>query len=262
VDTDRTSPGGGDVGVVVPALDEEEALPGLLADLSALGLLASTVVVDNGSRDATARVAAACGARVVSEPRRGYGAACLRGIEALRREVPGLRVVVFLDADRSDDPSLIPELVRPIREGRADLVLGSRSAGLALPGSLKPHQRLGNAVVCALIGILFGARYTDLGPFRAVSASALDRLDMRDRGFGWTVEMQVKAARRGLRVAEIPVPYRPRVGRSKISGSVIGSARAALKIGWKVAALAISRDRGSSGGRGSRTSGGRTGPGC
>jgi glycosyltransferase involved in cell wall biosynthesis len=230
-------PGG--IAVIIPALDEEEALPGLLADLGALGLLASTIVVDNGSRDATARVAAEAGARVASEPRRGYGAACLRGLSAVESGLPGTRIIVFLDADRSDDPSLIPDLVAPIREDRFDLVIGSRSAGRAAPGALLPHQRLGNAAACLLIRLLFRHRYTDLGPFRAISLEALRRLDMRDVDFGWTVEMQVKALLRGLRVTEIPVPYFPRVGVSKITGTRGGSTRAALKIMKTIAALRL-----------------------
>jgi glycosyltransferase involved in cell wall biosynthesis len=227
------------VAVVVPALDEEEALPGVLSDLAGLGLLGRAVVVDNGSRDRTAAIAAAAGALVAREPVRGYGAACLKGISAVARELPDSRVIVFMDADRSDDPGLIPDLCRPLVNGRADLVIGSRSKGLAEPGSLLPHQRIGNAVACGLIALLYGHRYTDLGPFRAVTIAALSRMKMRDTGFGWTVEMQVRAIRAGLRVVEIPVPYRPRVGTSKISGTISGSFRAAIKIGWTVARLRL-----------------------
>lgn len=225
------------IAVIIPALDEEAALPAVLSDLDGLGLLATTIVVDNGSRDRTAVVAAEAGAAVEREPRRGYGAACLRGIAAARWRHPQARVVLFMDADRSDDPSMIPALVEGIEAGRCDLVIGSRALGRAQPGALQPHQRLGNAFVCSLIGWLFGHRYTDLGPFRAISVEALDRLGMRDQGFGWTVEMQVKALQAGLRVAEVPVPYRRRIGVSKISGTIRGSAGAAMKIGWTVAAL-------------------------
>ncbi len=227
------------VAVVIPALDEEAALPHVLADLRALGLIASTVVVDNGSRDRTARVAAEGGARVVHEPRRGYGAACLRGIEAVEREIPAAAILVFLDADRSDDPALIPDLIRPIRAGAFDLVIGSRAAGRAEPGALRAHQRMGNALACGMIRLLFGHRYTDLGPFRAATPAALKRMRTRDPDFGWTVEMQVKALMEGLRVTEIPVPYRPRMGVSKISGTIGGSARAALKIAWTIAWLRV-----------------------
>lgn len=229
------------IAVVVPALDEEPSIGGLLSDLASLGLLRSTVVVDNGSRDRTAEIATAAGARCVREPRKGYGAACLKGIGTIARELPATRIVVFLDADRSDDPSALPSLVAPIREGRADLVLGARSPALSEKGALLPHQRWGNAIVCLSIRLLFGRRFADLGPFRAIALPALERLEMRDTGYGWTAEMQVKAIRRGLRIAEIPVPYRRRVGVSKISGTFSGSTRAALKIGWTVARLRFGR---------------------
>jgi glycosyltransferase involved in cell wall biosynthesis len=225
------------IAVVIPALDEERAIPATLADLGALGLLGTTIVADNGSVDRTAAVARAAGARVIAEPRRGYGSACLRGLDVVRREIPRARVVVFLDADRSDDPLIIPDLAAPILDGRFDLVLGSRALGEPEPGAILPHQRFGNALACGAIRACFGYRYTDLGPFRAIRLDALDRLEMSDTGFGWTVEMQVKAILSGLRILEIPVPYRPRVGRSKISGTLSGSAKAALKIGWTVAAL-------------------------
>jgi len=235
--------------VIIPALDEEEALPLVLADLLRLGILGMTVVVDNGSSDGTARIAESEGARIVSETRRGYGSACLRGIEFVIEKIPTASVVVFLDADCSDDPALISNLVSPIRSGAFDLVLGARHRELAAPGAMRPHQRWGNAIACGTIHALFGHRYSDLGPFRAVSMAALERLEMTDTGFGWTVEMQVKAIQKGLRVREIPVPYRRRVGKSKISGTVAGSARAAFKIGWTVALLrvrSLSPSRGSS----------------
>src|SRR5262249_50406328 len=144
------------IALVIPALDEEQALPATLADLDSLHLLGTTVVVDNGSRDGTALVARHAGARTVLEPRRGYGAACLRGLECVRREIPDARVVVFLDADRSDDPRMIPELVAPILDGSSDLVLGSRALGRSEPGALLPHQRIGNALVCGIIRASFG----------------------------------------------------------------------------------------------------------
>ena len=141
--------------VIIPALDEEASLPLVLADLERLGLLGSTIVVDNGSRDATARIAREGGAHVAEEPRRGYGAACLRGLEALPLIPRTVDIVVFMDADHSDDASLIPDLVRPVRAGLADLVIGSRASGNAAPGSLKVHQRIGNAAMCVLIRLLF-----------------------------------------------------------------------------------------------------------
>ncbi len=220
-----------DVAVIIPALNEEASLPLVLNDLPAVGRV---FVVDNGSTDATARVAAEGGATVVLEPRRGYGAACLRGLAALAGSVAdggrAPRVVVFLDADYSDHPEMLPELVAPVLAGTADLVLGSRLLGAREPGAMPPQSLFGNRLACALMRRLFGARYTDLGPFRAIDYRALLGLGMADRDFGWTVEMQIKAARAGLRTLEVPVPYRRRVGKSKISGTVTGT----VKAGWKI----------------------------
>jgi glycosyltransferase involved in cell wall biosynthesis len=193
------------------------------------------VVVDNGSHDRTAEVARAAGARVVSEPRRGYGQACLAGIAAAE----GADVFVFLDGDHSDHPRQLPDVLAPILAGEADLVIGSRALGRRGKGSHPLHAVLGTRLSVALMNRLIGTRATDLGPFRAVTAEALGRLDMRDRNFGWTVEMQVKAARRGLRVREVPVDYRPRVGRSKVSGTLLGSVRAGARILGTIARHAL-----------------------
>jgi glycosyltransferase involved in cell wall biosynthesis len=211
--------------VVIPALNERESLPRVLGDLP-WDLLREVVVVDNGSTDGTAEAAREGGARVVIEPQRGYGRACLTGIAAL----DATDVVVFLDADYSDRPEELPAVVAPILEGRADMVIGSRVLGEREPGALLPQARFGNLLSVTLIRSLCGARYTDLGPFRAIRRGALDALQMRDEDFGWTVEMQVKAARAGLRVVEVPVRYRRRIGRSKITGTVRGTVLA----GWKI----------------------------
>jgi glycosyltransferase involved in cell wall biosynthesis len=219
------------VWVVIPALNEEQSLPHVLGDLPRVGRV---MVVDNGSNDATARVASAAGALVVAESVRGYGAACLRGLSqiahgiAAGEEPPS--VVVFLDGDYSDHPELLPELVAPILQGRADFVLGSRRLGTREAGAMPPQSMFGNWLACLLMRVLFHARYTDLGPFRAIRYEALQRLGMVDRDFGWTVEMQIKALRAGLRIEEVPVPYRRRIGQSKISGTVLGSIRAGYKI--------------------------------
>jgi len=218
------------VAVVIPALDEEQALPLVLAELAPVGV-ERVVVVDNGSRDATAARALDGGVEVVQEPRRGYGSACLAGLAHLRAAPPD--VVVILDADHSDYPEELPLLVGPIVRGEADMVLGER-VSRAAPGALLPQQRAGNALATLLIQRVTGFRYRDMGPFRAIRWSSLERLAMRDTNYGWNVEMQIKAITRGLRVLEIPVGYRDRVGRSKISGTVRGTVRAGSKILWSV----------------------------
>jgi glycosyltransferase involved in cell wall biosynthesis len=241
------------IGLVMPALDEEQALPLVLADLPP-GRVDAVVVADNGSRDRTAEVALAAGAYVVREPRRGYGRACQAALDALfgrRADVrcpagaPGLvplgpqDVVAFLDADHSDHPEDIERVLAPLLAGEADLVIGSRVLGGASLRALPPHAWLGNRLACCLMRVLFGARYTDLGPFRAIRAAALERLGMVDAGFGWTVEMQLKARAARLRVREVPVRYRPRVGHSKITGTLTGTLRAGARIlswivGWRL----------------------------
>jgi glycosyltransferase involved in cell wall biosynthesis len=214
------------VAVVIPALDEEEAIGRVLAEIPP-GVADLVIVVDNGSRDRTAEVARVGGARVVHEPRRGYGQACLAGLATLQGEA---ELIVFLDADHSDFPAQIVDVLAPLREGRADLVIGSRTLGHRAPGAHPWHAVLGTRLCVTLMNVLVGTAATDLGPFRAITAQALGALDMRDRNYGWTVEMQVKACRLGLRVVEVPVDYRPRVGRSKVSGTVRGTVGAAVKI--------------------------------
>lgn len=215
------------VDVVIPALNEEEALPHVLRAIPRESVR-RVVVADNGSTDRTAEVARAHGAEVVREPERGYGAACLAALATLAADPPD--VVVFLDGDHSDHPEELPSLVAPIVRGEAELVIGSRARGEAERGSLTPQQRVGNAIACVALLALYGARYTDLGPFRAIRWTALESLGMVDRNYGWTVEMQIKAARRGLRHAEIPVRYRRRIGVSKVSGTVRGTLGASAKI--------------------------------
>jgi glycosyltransferase involved in cell wall biosynthesis len=220
------------IDVVIPALNEEASLPLVLAALPH-SQVRRIVVADNGSRDGTARVAQQGGAVVVPAARRGYGSACLAGLDYLRRHDPP-DVVVFVDADFSDHPDELPRLVAPILAGAADLVIGSRVLGAREPGALLPQARAGNLVACLLIRLLYGHRYTDLGPFRAVRWDALEHLGMADPNFGWTAEMQVKALRHKLRVIEVPVSYRKRVGVSKITGTIAGTVRAGYKILWTV----------------------------
>jgi glycosyltransferase involved in cell wall biosynthesis len=215
------------VDVVIPALNEAESIGLVLASLSRPPIRRA-VVCDNGSSDRTAEIAEDHGAMVVREPRRGYGSACLRALRALNVDPPD--VVLFMDADRSDDPDDTSAVLEPILAGRADLVIGSRVLGTREPGALTPQSRIGNWIATRLIGWLYGVRYTDLGPFRAIRYASLASLHMRDPDFGWTVEMQVKAARAGLRSEEVPVRYRRRIGRSKISGTLSGATAAGIKI--------------------------------
>ena len=211
--------------VIIPALNEEQSI-GRVIEAIPRHLAPDIVVVDNGSTDGTAEVARAHGARVVSEPHRGYGAACLAGLAALR----DADIIAFLDADLSDDPALLPDLIEPIVSGRADLVIGSRMIGEREPGALPAHSRLGNWLAGMILTHLYRQPTTDLGPFRAVRREALERLEMADRAFGWTMEMQAKAARLRLPTVEVPVPYRRRIGRSKITGSLRASVQAGLII--------------------------------
>ncbi|MBI4230221.1 MAG: glycosyltransferase family 2 protein [Planctomycetes bacterium] len=211
--------------VVIPALNEERSIALVLDDLPR-ALLHEVIVVDNGSSDGTADVARSHGARVVHEPRRGYGSACLAGIAA----VADTDVLVFLDADHSDHPEELPSLVAPILEGRADLVIGSRTSGNHEPGALLPQAVWGNRLAVFLLRLLHGVRYTDLGPFRAIRWRSLRELGMRDTNYGWTVEMQVRSAQAGLRSTEVPVSYRRRVGVSKITGTLKGTLCAGYKI--------------------------------
>lgn len=222
------------VALIIPARNEAAALGRVLSEIPR-SLVAELIVVDNGSTDATAEIAKRAGARVVREPVPGYGRACLAGVAAVSPEADTL---CFMDADHADDPADLSGLLAPIAERRADLVIGSRTARHE-PGSLTVPQRLGNRLACGLMRRCFGVRYTDLGPFRAVRREALARLRMRDQGFGWTVEMQAKAARAGLRIAEVPVRYRARIGRSKISGTVRGTARAGCAILLTIARVAL-----------------------
>jgi glycosyltransferase involved in cell wall biosynthesis len=217
------------VAVIIPALDEAESLPAVLRDLPEVDRL---VVVDNGSLDATAEVARSGGAEVVWAPRRGYGTAVQAGMHHLRGDPPD--VLVILDADHADPPELLEQLVQPIRADHADLVQTDRSR-TAEPGSLTFPQRFGNWLATRLIAATTGHPYRDMGPFRAIRWSSLEALAMEDPTWGWNVEMQMKAVHHGLRILEIPLPYRCRArGRSKISGSLRGAARAGVRILYAV----------------------------
>lgn len=237
------------VAAIIPALNEEQSI-GIVVD-SVREYVDHMIVVDNGSSDRTAEIARLHGATVVYEPQRGYGAACLRGIEAVR-EIPGPRpgasidtrhssFVLFLDADASDHPDDARAILDIMRTSDVGMCLGSRTTGLADAGSLTPQQRFGNWLSTRLISLTWGVHYTDLGPLRAVRWDVLERLDMQDCTWGWTVEMQIKIARHGISFLEIPVRYRRRIGQSKISGTVVGSIRAGIKILTTIARFALRR---------------------
>ncbi|MBI2841569.1 MAG: glycosyltransferase [Acidobacteria bacterium] len=235
------------IACLIPALNERESIGRVIAGLPQS--VSRVIVADNGSRDGTPEVARAAGAEVVFENHRGYGSACLRGIAHLRAQPPD--VLIFIDGDFSDHPDEMPALVDPIVRGDADLVIGSRVRGQRDPGALLPQAIFGNWLATSLIGWLFGFRYTDLGPFRAIRFQRLLDLEMDDRDFGWTVQMQVRALVRGLRVHEVPVKYRRRIGKSKISGTVIGSFRAGtviLRTIWQEWRLARRRHLAGGGG--------------
>ena len=225
--------GGLRIGVVIPALDEEAAIGRVVDAVPAWA--DEVVVVNNGSADATSAVARAHGARVVDEQRRGYGAACLTGIRALH----DCQVVVFLDGDFSDRPEQMARLVDPISRGGADFVVGKRVC--EDDRGMNAVQRCGNRLACGLINGLWRARYSDLGPFRAIRRSSLEALALTDRNFGWTVEMQIKAVRHGLRVREVQTGYRRRIGHSKISGTLRGAVGAGAKILFVIFRNALQR---------------------
>ena len=227
---DRARPvDGRNIVVIIPVLNEEDSIGLVLAHIPE-EMAAAVIVVDNGSTDRTAAVALEGGAVVVREPRRGYGAACLRGMAEAVRFAPD--VIVFLDGDYSDYPEEMADLVRPVMEEGCDLVIGSRMLGRRAPGSMPVQAVIGNVLVPRIIRWLYGHRYTDLGPFRAIRYDRLLELEMADQNFGWTVEMQIKAAQKGYRTLDVPVRYRRRVGVSKITGTLSGAVRAGVKILW------------------------------
>ncbi|MGH9470120.1 MAG: glycosyltransferase family 2 protein [Terriglobia bacterium] len=218
--------------LIVPALNEENSVGKLLAQIPR-ERFQEIVVVDNGSTDQTARVAREAGARVIHESQRGYGTACQSGLASLS---PAVNAIVFMDADLSDDPADASRLLDYFDAGGWDLVIGSRVLGNPEAGSLTPLQRFGNALTTRMIRLLWGVRFTDLGPLRVVRRDALERMALRDRDFGWNVEMQARAAMLGMKLAEIPVSYRRRkFGSSKISGTLKGSFQAGAKIIFTIA---------------------------
>jgi len=222
------------IDVIIPAYNEGTSIGKVIMDIPR-PLVRDIIVCNNNSTDDTAAVASRSGAIVVDQPVRGYGSACLAGMAYIRHRAIETQpdVVVFLDGDYSDHPQEMQSLINPILEGK-DLVIGSRVSGNADPGSLAPVQRFGNWLATNLINIMYGFRFTDLGPFRAIRWQKLLALDMKDTNYGWTVEMQVKAIQQHLSCAEVPVSYRKRIGQSKVSGTIKGSILAGHKILWTI----------------------------
>ena len=220
--------------VIIPARNEADALPHVLPAIPSW--VDQIIVADNGSRDNTAMIAEKHGTTVVRESREGYGFACMAGLH----RAADADIIVFLDGDRSDFPEQMDRLVHPIADGRADLVIGSRTCGQQEIGALTPQQKYGNALACTLISWIWGHLYTDLGPFRAVRRNAITAMNMQEMTYGWTVEMQIRAVQMGLRILEAPVDYRRRIGVSKVSGTIRGVFGAGTKIlscifrsGWR-----------------------------
>ena len=223
------------VKVIIPALNEAASIGKVITAIPKW--VDEIVVVDNGSTDQTSQIASKNGAHVVTEAQRGYGQACLRGMAA----VGHCDIIVFLDADFSDYPEEMDLLVEPITKGQAEMVIGSRVKNSKAAQVLTPMQRIGNALTCRLIRLFWGGNFSDLGPFRAIRWSSLKSLEMNDRNYGWTIEMQIKAVRMGLTFREVPVSYRQRIGKSKISGTIKGSMMAGSKILWTILRQAVCR---------------------
>ncbi len=223
--------------VIIPALNEEDTLPKVFNDIPP-GLVDEVVVIDNGSTDRTSSIAKGLGATVLFEPKRGYGYPCLKGVEYLRERNPD--IVVFLDGNYSDNPKEIIRLVEPVIKEDYDLVLGSRVAGEAEPGSLRLPVRFGNLLAITLIRLLYGFKYTDLGPFRAIKFSRLLELNLHDN-LAWTLEMQIKAVKKKYRITEVPVSYRKGHGKSKITGDIRGIVSVGCRILWTIFKYRLTR---------------------
>lgn len=223
------------IDVIIPAFNEEQSIAKVLAEIPK-ELIREVLVVDNNSSDRTGAVAAAAGATILREPRPGYGYACLAGMAHCfgRPKTEQPDIIVFLDGDYSDFPADMTALIAPILQGEADMVIGSRALGEREAGSMLPQQIFGNWLATTLLRWFYGARFTDLGPFRAIRREALEQIGMQDTTYGWTVEMQLKAARLKLRHVEVPVRYRRRIGTSKVSGTVKGTLGAGYKILWTI----------------------------
>jgi len=223
------------IDVIIPAYNEEASIGNVIADIPS-NLIREVLVCNNASTDSTAEVAKKGGATVLLQPQKGYGSACLKGIEHIRNRKFGEHpdIVVFLDGDYSDHPEEMTKLIAPIVDGDADIVIGSRALGNMESGAMMPQQVFGNWLATSLIRLFYKYEFTDLGPFRAIRYDKLVDIDMQDQDFGWTVEMQVKAAKYKLKCKEVPVTYRKRIGVSKVSGTVKGTILAGHKILWTI----------------------------
>lgn len=222
-----------DIKVIIPAFNEENAVGSVIREIPK-DIVSEIIVVNNASTDQTAAAARQYGATVLNEKKQGYGFACLKGMEYVAGLDYKPDVIVFLDADYSDYPEEIPALTQPILDNKYDLVIGSRALGQRQKGSMTPQQVFGNWLATTLLKLFYGANFTDLGPFRAIRYSSLLALQMVDKTYGWTVEMQLKACKHQLRYTEVPVNYRKRVGKSKVSGTVKGTIMAGYKILWTI----------------------------
>ena len=221
------------IDVIIPAFNEEQSIASVIRDID-IDLVRHIIVSNNGSTDDTVAQAISAGALVVDAPSKGYGNACLHGIDYIHAQKIKPDIVIFLDGDYSDYPEQIVELIKPILENDIDLVIGSRALGDLQEGAMMPQQIFGNWLATSLIKMIYNYQFTDLGPFRAIKWSSLIDIDMQDRDFGWTVEMQVKAAKLKLNTTEVPVKYRVRIGKSKVSGTVKGTILAGHKILWTI----------------------------
>ena len=217
------------IDVIIPAYNEEQSI-GLVVDEIPKEWVRNVVVANNNSTDRTGEVAEEHGAKVVFQPEPGYGNACLKAMEFIVQQEVKPDIVVFLDGDHSDYPEQLPEVIKPILDDEADMVIGSRALGKSESGSLTPQQVFGNWLATVLLRLFYGVKFTDLGPFRAIRYESLLQLEMVDRNYGWTVEMQIKAAKQKLRSVEVPVDYRVRIGESKVSGTIKGTIGAGYKI--------------------------------
>lgn len=221
------------IDVIIPAYNEEQSIGHVLRDIPS-GLVRDIIVCDNNSTDQTASVAQSAGATVVRQIRKGYGSACLKGMAHIAEKAEAPDIIVFLDGDYSDYPDQMPLILEPILHQGKSMVIGSRALGKSESGSMTIPQIFGNWLATSLIRVIYGYRFTDLGPFRAITYPALLSLNMEDPDFGWTIEMQVKAAKKALACAEVPVDYKRRIGVSKVSGTIKGTIMAGYKILWTI----------------------------